>query len=488
MPTEAGSAATERASPATSNAPPHRGRFLVPYASLVALGAALYLGIWLAGPSASPAKPAPPPEAAPPFRLTALAHVLLALAGITLLARFAGGAFKTYLRQPAVIGEIVAGLVLGPSVLGALFPAASGFLLPGHTAAALETVAKVGVVIFMFLVGLELDARSLRGTSGATLFVSHASVIAPFLLGALLALFLHEGHAGTGVSFGVFSLFVGLAFSVTAFPVLARILQDRGEQRTPLGSTALACAAVVDVTAWTLLAFVAGAAVAGGLSSALVTVGLLAAYALLMLAGARPLLERFARREEEKSGPLSRTALAVVCVAFLGSAFATEAIGVHALFGAFFIGAILESDGRLAREIRAKLEDAVVVLLLPSFFVLTGLRTEVGLLESATDWLVLAAIVLLATLGKVGGTFAAARLRGFPPRDAAALGVLLNARGLMELVALNLGLELGIIGPKLFTMLVLMALVTTFLTTPMLDAILGRRGFGNAGASVSPDA
>jgi Kef-type K+ transport system membrane component KefB len=408
----------------------------------------------------------------------ALGHLFLALAVATLAARLVGGAFRRVLKQPAVMGEIVAGLMLGPSVLGALAPDVHAFLLPPEVAAQLGTIAQIGVVLFLFLVGLELDPRLLRERTHAIVAISQASIVVPFLLGAALALWLYPEYASGDVSFTVYSLFLGTALSVTAFPVLARILTDRGVQRTPLGSLALACAAVGDATAWVLLALLAGIAraeVTGAAWTALLVVG----YVALVFGVVRPALAGFVRREQAAEGPLAHTTLALVLAAVALSAAATEAIGIHALFGAFLLGAVLPHEGRLPREIRARLEDVVLVLFLPSFFVLTGMRTRIDLLERAGDWLALAAIVLVATLGKFGGSFLAARWTGLPWRSSAALGFLMNARGLMELVVLSVGLDLGVISPTIFTMMVLMALVTTFTATPALDLVLGHRSFAS---------
>jgi Kef-type K+ transport system membrane component KefB len=416
-----------------------------------------------------------------------LATVLLALAVILTLARAVGWVFHRYLRQPPVIGEIVAGLMLGPSVLGALAPGAYAGLLPAAVAPLLGVIAKIGVVLFMFLVGLELDPRRLRGNGHTTLAISHASIVAPFLLGSALALALYPLYANASVSFTVFSLFLGVSLSVTAFPVLARILTDRRVQSTPLGVTALTCAAVDDVSAWTLLAFVASVASAQ-VEGAAWTVLYVVVYLAVMFAAVRPAVLRFAAHEDAKSGPLSQGALAAVCVALLLSALATEAAGIHALFGAFLLGAFLPHEGRLAGQIRVRLEDMVVVLFLPVFFAFTGMRTQIGLVSGATDWLVCGAIVLVATLGKFGGTFVAARLTGRGWRESTALGVLMNTRGLMELIVLNVGLDMGVLSPTLFAMLVLMALVTTFATTPILHAVLGERGFADAPAAAPADA
>jgi Kef-type K+ transport system membrane component KefB len=415
-----------------------------------------------------------------------LASVLLALAVITLAARLCGGLFRRLLGQPSVMGEIFAGLALGPSLLGAIAPAAHEFLLPASVTPTLSVVSTVGIVMFMFLVGLELDPRLLRGRTQATIGISSASIVVPFLLGAALALHLYPLHAGGGVSFTEFSLLIGVSMSVTAFPVLARILRDRGAQHTPLGATALACAAANDVTAWTLLALVAGVATAQPEGVAW-TIGFTALYVAAMLLVARPLLRPLIEREQRKPGTLGHTALATVFVGLLLSAFTTELIGIHGLFGAFLFGVILPHDGRFAEQVRARIEDFVTVVFLPVFFAFTGLRTQVGLLDGAQDWLLAGLILCVATAGKFGGTLAAARLCGMGWRPAAALGVLMNTRGLMEMIVLNLGLDMGLITPELFTMLVLMTLVTTFATPPLLGWVLGRGGFAGADpAAIDP--
>lgn len=424
-----------------------------------------------------------------------LAQVLLALAVIALLARLVGRAFEKYLRQPPVMGEIVAGIMLGPSVLGAISSSAYEFVMPQAAAPHLGIIAKVGVVLFMFLVGLELDTKLIRGNSHTTLAISHASIIAPFTLGAVLALALYPSYAHAGTSFTVFSLFIGVSMSVTAFPVLARILTDRRLQSTPLGVTALACAAVDDATAWCLLAFVSGVATAQ-MEGAALTLGLVLFYVAFMFVVARPALRWLARREERQTGPVSLTVLAAVFGLMLLSAVATESIGIHALFGAFLCGAVIPHDGRLAEQIRARSEDLVVVLLLPIFFAFTGMRTQIGLLSSASDWLFCALIILVATLGKFGGSFTAAKLSGLGWRESSAIGILMNTRGLMELIVLNVGLDMGILSPTLFAMLVIMALVTTFSTTPVLNLLgrsqsVGEMGLVSAGmrldAPAAPD-
>jgi Kef-type K+ transport system membrane component KefB len=412
-----------------------------------------------------------------------LAEVLLAVAVITIMARLVGRAVEKYLRQPPVMGEILSGIILGPSVLGAISAGAYTFLMPPEAAPYLGVVAKIGVVLFMFLVGLHMDAGPLRSHTHTTLAISHASMFAPFVLGAALALLLFPIYGTAGTSFTVFSLFLGVSMSVTAFPVLARILIDRRIQHTPIGATALACAAVGDATAWCLLAFISGVATAQ-LGSAAATVGLAVLYVALMFLAVRPLVRWLAAREERSSAPVSPTVLAIVMGLMLFSAVATESIGIHALFGAFLFGALIPHDGRLAEQIRTRSEDIVAVLLLPIFFAFTGMRTELGLLGTTTDWLVCGLIILVATAGKFGGSFVAARLSGLGWRESGAIGALMNTRGLMELIVLNVGLDMGILSPTLFAMLVIMALATTFSTTPMLHAIMGRRGLADAPAAV----
>lgn len=402
-----------------------------------------------------------------------LAQVLLALAVITFLARLVGGVFNRYLHQPPVIGEIVAGLMLGPSLLKIISPAAFTFLLPPEAAPFLSIIAKIGVVLFMFLVGLELDLKALKKSSHTTLAISHASIVVPFLLGSCLALLLYPLYAEGHVSFTAFSLFLGISMSVTAFPVLARILTDRGIQNTPLGMTALACAAVDDVTAWTLLAFVVGI-VGAQVESAAMTLVYVVVYIAVMFFVVRPVMRKLIERVDTKSTAVTRSAISLVFVGLLLSAYVTESIGIHALFGAFLFGAFMPHEGKLAEHIRTGTADVVVVMFLPAFFAFTGMRTEVGLLDSGGAWLAFGAITLVATIGKFGGSALAGRSVGLHWRDASAIGLLMNTRSLMELIVLNLGLDLGVISPTVFAMMVLMALTTTFMASPLLDLLMGR--------------
>jgi Kef-type K+ transport system membrane component KefB len=408
-------------------------------------------------------------------------HVLATLAAVVGLGYALGRAFR-FFGQPPVIGEVVAGIVLGPSLLGAVWPEAMHWLVPaadadpkGQVTAALKAIAQLGVVLYMFLVGLELNAAKLRHRAHATVAISHASIVAPFVLGAVLALWLYPRLSHSGVPFTSFALFMGVALSVTAFPVLARILADRGLDKTEAGVVALGCAAADDVTAWCLLAFVVGVAQSQVGEAAWVTLGAVL-FIAAMFAVVRPLAEWVCRKLDDHArahaGSLPSYAVPGVFVAVLLCALATEAIGVHAVFGAFLLGAVIPHESRLAHEVTRRLKDVVTVLLLPAFFALSGLNTQVGLVSGWQNWLICAAIVLVATLGKFGGTLAAARLAGQDWRMGAALGAMMNTRGLMGLIVLDIGLNLGVISPTLFAMMVLMALVTTMVTAPALRRLL----------------
>jgi Kef-type K+ transport system membrane component KefB len=433
-------------------------------------GAGLFLLVRSAGSTLVAPAPAVARAAsgATPAGSEVLLHVLLALVVVIIAARVCGALVKR-LRQPPVMGEVLAGILLGPSLLGHVSPTAMSYLLPPSVAPFLSVLAQVGVILFMFLVGLELDTGRLTHRTRATVAISHASMLVPFVLGSTLALWLYPRLSTSDVPFTVFALFLGISLSVTAFPVLARILTDLGIQRTHMGVVALTCAAVDDVTAWCLLAVLI-AVTKAQVSGAVVTLGLTALYLGFMVIVARPLIARAVRAQELRQS-VSQGAIAVVLVGLLLSTLATEAAGIHAIFGAFLLGAIIPHDSRLARDLRHKLEDLVIVLFLPAFFAFTGMRTEIGLVQGAGQWLLYGVILATASIGKFGGTFVAARLTGLNGRTAASLGVLMNTRGLMELIVLNVGLDLHILSPTLFAMLVIMAVVTTFATTPLLGLI-----------------
>jgi Kef-type K+ transport system membrane component KefB/nucleotide-binding universal stress UspA family protein len=400
-----------------------------------------------------------------------LSRFVLQIIVVVAVARAIGVVARRF-RQPVVIAEIGAGILLGPSILGWASPQLETLLF-GPAQGLLRVVSQLGLVLFMFLIGLELDLKLLRGRSRTALLVSHTSIAVPFALGAALAAHLYETYAPDGVSVTSFALFMGAAMSITAFPVLARILSERGLLRTKIGSVAIAVAAVDDLTAWCALAFVIATARTGGVQPALITSVLVVAYVFVMWRGIRPVLQRLARRVATPEA-MSQDVVAVVLVLLLTSAWVTDQIGVHMLFGAFLFGVILPKDGGFARSLGEKLEDLVVVLLLPIFFAYSGLRTEIGLLDSTQHWLVCGLVIVVACLGKFAGALLPARWTGLSWREAGALGVLLNTRGLMELIVLNIGLDLGVISAEIFSMMVLMALVTTLMTTPLLDRIYPR--------------
>ena len=405
---------------------------------------------------------------APAGRPGAIGHVLLALVIIIILARLLGSAFH-YFHQPPVIGEIIAGILLGPSFLGHLSPEVSAYVFPTSVSPFLGVISEVGVILYMFLVGLELDPGLLKRRGHAAVAISHASIIAPFLLGALLSLILYPRLATGDLRFTAFSLFLGVSMSVTAFPVLARILTDRGMHKSRMGAIALTCAAVDDVTAWCLLALVV-AIIQARTAGALVTFGFAMAFIAVMFLIVRPTMVRLTLAYGNR-GRLTQGLMAVVFIVLLLSSWATDLIGIHAVFGAFALGAVIPHDSGMARELTDRLEDLLIVLLLPAFFAFTGLRTHIDLVNGAEQWILCGLIILVASAGKFGGSAIAARLTGMNWRDASALGVLMNTRGLVELIVLNIGLDLGVISPTLFAMLVLMALTATLATTPILDLI-----------------
>jgi Kef-type K+ transport system membrane component KefB/nucleotide-binding universal stress UspA family protein len=375
-----------------------------------------------------------------------------------------------WLGQPLVIAEVLAGILLGPSLLGWISPGTMQALFPASSIPVLQMLSQVGLILFMFLIGLELDPRLLKGNGHASVVISHTSIIVPFALGAGAAYWYYPRVSSPSVPFGSFLLFMGVAMSITAFPVLARILTERRLMQSKVGALAITCAAVDDVTAWCLLAFVVSIVRATDLTHAAITTVIALAYIAFMLVVLRPFLARLGARVASREG-LNQNVVALTLLLLLASALTTELIGIHALFGAFLFGAIIPKTGGLAEALAEKLEDVAVVLLLPLFFAFSGLRTQVGLLNSAENWAMCGIIILLACLGKFGGGAVAARLTGSRWREAGAIGVLMNTRGLMELIVLNLGLDLGVISPTLFTMMVVMALVTTFLTTPLLRVI-----------------
>jgi len=400
--------------------------------------------------------------------------LLLTQMAIVLLTTLACGWLALKVGQARVIGEIIGGIIVGPSVFGRFAPHLSATLFPISSLGSFETISTVGLVLFLFLIGMELDYEQLYRHRVTAVMASGMSILLPFAMGALLAHSLRTRFAPNGIGSLPFVLFLGIAMSITAFPVLARILEERNLQGTALGTTAILCAAVDDVVAWSLLAI--ALALIGGKdapSSLLWRFGGLIAYLVLMLGVVRPLAALLVRRQ--KKPELSLELLGVVVAGALLSAAATDKIGVHPLFGAFLAGVCFPRVPQWQLALRERLDMLVSVLLLPLFFALTGMRTRLDLLNDANMWLWAGIVLLAAVFGKMGGAVAAARWTGQSWRDAVALGALLNTRGLVELIVLNIAYTVGAFSPTLFTMLVVMALVTTMLTAPLLT-LLGIRG------------
>ncbi len=408
-------------------------------------------------------------------------HVVATLSAVVFLGIVLAKVCR-YLGQPPVIGEVVAGILLGPSVLGAISPEAMHVLIPssaqdpsGQVPAAIRAVSQLGVILYMFLVGLHLNGARLAKRIHAAVAVSHASILAPFVLGTALAIWLYPIFSHQGVPFTSFAMFMGVAMSITAFPVLARILTDRNLDKTEIGGVALSCAAADDVTAWCLLAFVVGIARAN-LEGAVWVIGGAIVFVVFVFVILRPILKRLLHKHEQQAETPSSSVLPAILLVVLLAALATEGIGIHALFGAFLLGAVLPHDSRVAQEVTAKSKDLVTVLLLPAFFAFSGMRTQIQLMSGWESWFWCGVIIVVATVGKFGGTFVAARLTGLNWRESTILGTLMNTRGLMELIVLNIGLDLGMISPTLFAMMVVMALVTTAATGPIVDRLgLGKQ-------------
>jgi Kef-type K+ transport system membrane component KefB len=397
-----------------------------------------------------------------------LFKLVLQLTVILAVCRVVGSLFR-WIGQPRVVGEMFAGILLGPSLLGWLAPGASAYLFPATSLGFLNALSQIGVVVFMFLVGLGINPKELKNHGHAAVLTSHVSITAPFVLAAFLALYLYPRLSDDSVAFTSFALFMGSAMSVTAFPVLARILIERGLLQGRLGTVAIASAAVDDVTGWCILAYIVvltRAAHSG--RSIWMTIGGIVVFALIMIYGVRHLLAGL-ESAYRKRGELSENLMALMLLLVLGSALCTEWLGLHLLFGAFMMGAIMPKEQKFVRYVLDRFETITVTLLLPLFFAFTGLRTNIGLVKGTEMWTYCGLIVLVATVGKLGGSTLASWLTGMPVREAAGLGTLMNTRGLMELVILDIGLDIKVISPALFSMMVVMALVTTFMATPLLS-------------------
>lgn len=412
-----------------------------------------------------------------------LAILLAQIVTIILVARLFGFIFNK-VGQPAVIGEIIAGIALGPSLLGSFLPEVSVALFPEASLGNLQFLSQVGLILFMFVVGMELDLKVLQNQAHDAVVVSHASIIIPFALGTGLAYFIYESFAPEGVLFSSFALFMGIAMSITAFPVLARIVQERNIHKTKIGAMVITCAAADDITAWCLLAAVIAIVKAGSFFSSLYIMALAIVYVFLMLKLVKPFLQRIGELHTSREN-LSKPIVAIFFIVLILSSYATEVIGIHALFGAFMTGVIIPENAKFRSIFIEKVEDVALVLLLPLFFVFTGLRTEIGLINDPHLWIITAIIILVAVTGKFLGSAIAARFVGQNWKDSLTIGALMNTRGLMELVVLNIGYDLGVLTPQVFAMMVVMALVTTFMTGPALDLI--NRGFREPASAITEE-
>jgi Kef-type K+ transport system membrane component KefB len=396
-------------------------------------------------------------------------QLILSVGTILLSARALGWVFQR-VGQPRVIGEMTAGIILGPSLLGQFFPAVFGYIFPSSSLPVLTALSQLGLLLFMFVVGLEVDLKRVLKQRTAVVLISNVSIVLPLALGVGLAPALYPQFAGSQVPFFSFALFMGTAMAITAFPVLARILKERNLLGTDLGTTAISCAAIDDVSAWLLLAVLTAMVhSAESWHRLAVTLPLLIAFVTVMLFPVR----RFAASIE----PLYRKhgagveLISLLILIMLVASFTTERLGVHALFGAFIAGLVMPKPEKMIAEIVERIESLSLALLLPLFFAVTGLRTHIDMLTDLSLWGYTAAIIATAVLGKLAGAALTAKATGMTWADSLALGVLMNTRGLVELVVLNAGLDLGVLSPALFTMMVLMALVTTFMTTPILIAM-----------------
>lgn len=398
-----------------------------------------------------------------------LSIFILQILTIIIVARFFAY-LSNKIGQPSVIGEIFAGIFLGPSIVGFWFPEFSAFLFPVESLGNLKFLSQVGLILFMFVVGMELDLKVLRTKAHEAIVVSHVSIIVPFMLGTGLAYFIYLDYAPKNISFLPFALFMGIAMSITAFPVLARIIQERELTRTPLGALIITCAAADDISAWCIFAAVVAIVKAGSLMNAAYTILLAIFYVLIMIKVVRPFLTRFGKVCSTKES-INKSIAAVFFIMVLLSSYATEIIGIHAIFGAFLAGVIMPPDMNFRKIFAEKIEDVALLLFLPLFFVFTGLRTQITLLEDSNNWKICGLIILVAVVGKFLGSAVAAKFVGQSWRNSIIIGSLMNTRGLMELIILNIGYDLGILSPETFAMMVIMALATTSMAGPVLDLV-----------------
>lgn len=398
-----------------------------------------------------------------------MAILLMQIVIILIIVRICGWLCQK-IGQPTVVGEIIAGVILGPSLLGHYFPDAFAFVFPDSSMGNIRFLSQIGLILFMFIVGMELDFKVVKNKADDALIISHSSIAVPFSFGVILAYFLNENYTHETTEFIPFALFMGIAMSIAAFPVMARIVHERGINKTPLGQQIITCAAIDDITAWCLLAAVIAITKAGSFTSSLFVFLMAFIYIIVMFKVIRPLLQYLADIQPSKKN-ISKSTIGVFFIVLFLSAYTTEVIGIHALFGAFLAGVIMPSNMSFRNLFSEKIEDVSLILLLPLFFVFTGLRTQIGLLNDPYLWGICLIIILLAVSGKFFGSAIAARFIGNTWKDSLTIGALMNTRGLMELVVLNIGLDLGILTNEVFAMMVVMALTTTFMTSPLLNLI-----------------
>lgn len=398
-----------------------------------------------------------------------LGILLLQIVIILIFCRIFGWLFSK-MGQPTVIGEIVAGIVLGPSILGNIAPGVSNFLFPEESLQNINIISQFGLILFMFAIGMELSITEIRKKLNETILISHTSIIVPFLLGMITAYFLYGKYTYESTPFLSFALFISISLSITAFPVLARIIQEKGMTKKHLGKLAVASAANGDITAWCLLAVVVSIAQAGSALSAIYNILFAIVYILFMGGVIRPLLQMIGHVYHNKE-VVDKGLVGFIFLLLIASSFMTEIVGLHALFGAFIAGVVMPENLKFRKIMTEKVEDVSLALFLPLFFVSTGLRTEIGLLNSPELWYMCSIFILVAIIGKFGGSMIAARIVGETWKHSLYMGALMNTRGLMELVVLTIGYDMKILTPPVFVMLVLMTLVTTFMTTPLISLI-----------------
>jgi Kef-type K+ transport system membrane component KefB len=396
-------------------------------------------------------------------------HLILSVGTVLLAARLMGWSFQL-IGQPRVVGEMTAGIVLGPSLFGRFFPDAFAYVFPPSSLPALTTLSQLGLLLFMFVVGLEVDIKRILKQRASVVFISNVSIVLPLALGLGLARALYPKFAGEQVPFSSFALFMGTAMSITAFPVLARILKERNLLGTDLGATAISCAAIDDISAWLLLAVLTATVHSSQSWHRLaITLLLLIGFVAIMLVPIRRAAASLESLYRKHGAGVELISALILCL--LAASWVTERLGVHALFGAFMAGLVMPKSELMIAGIVERIESLSLALLLPLFFALTGLRTRIDLLTDRALLGYTLAIFATAIVGKLAGAALAARTTGMTWKDSLGLGVLMNTRGLVELVVLNAGLDLGVLSPALFTMMVIMALVTTFMTTPILIAL-----------------